>query len=413
MTNLNLPPAPADVHECSVFKRLLETSTPRDGLSAKSERFVNIAGPLLDSVGRRAFGSYTLHNRDHAKKVLHLAGYLIPQNTLSELSALESAMLVFSSYLHDMGMALTEEKRMAVLGSDEFLALLETLPEVSRSLAECRKKLDSAEPIERIALENKIFELEELALTRFLRDRHAIPVRYRELLATIDKVAGEDLFEVEGVPFRDYLVDVCASHGNSATQLAEISGPYTEAFPRAEVIAGQKLNVQFCAAVLRIADAFDFDRERRPRVLFQSLGISASALPGSGISLQEWERHQATHSVDVTDQEIVVMATCHHPVIEGALRAYCSSLETEVRETLAVLRQNREEIAKKYILNVPPLVRAKVRSVGYIYKDLSFKLNQPAIMDLLMGGASLLSPRRRFARTSTERHRCLQCEAID
>ena len=42
-------------------------------------------------------------------------------------------------------------------------------------------------------------------------------------------------------------------------------------------------------------------------------------------------------------------------------------------------------VLKTYAIELPLTVRHRIKSVGYLYKDLSLRLNQSAIMSLLMG----------------------------
>jgi molecular chaperone HtpG len=152
------------------------------------------------------------------------------------------------------------------------------------------------------------------------------------------------------------------------------------------------LNAQFAAAVLRLTDILDFDRERTPRVLFESLGIESRVLPGSELSLLEWQKHMAVHTLEFATDEVIVTADSHNPVIEKTIREFCAIIEREIRDTLAVLRRNPNEITSRYQLELPISVRPHIRSVGYIYKDMAFTLNQTRIMTLLMGQRLFSSP---------------------
>ncbi len=71
-----IPQPPATVQECLIYRQLLSCSIPEDGLVSKVDRLAKTATPLLDLIVAGPFKEFTLHNRDHAKKVLHLMGYL-------------------------------------------------------------------------------------------------------------------------------------------------------------------------------------------------------------------------------------------------------------------------------------------------------------------------------------------------
>src|SRR5579859_4383333 len=106
----------------------------------------------------------------------------------------------------------------------------------------------------------------------------------------------------------NWLIDICVSHNLPANVLAEASGPYDERYPRDVLVGGDRLNAQFCAVVLRLTDVLDFDRERTPKILFESLGMTQRTVPGAGVSLKEWQKHMAVHTLSIDPDEIVVAA---------------------------------------------------------------------------------------------------------
>src|SRR6185369_5463495 len=245
--------------------------------------------------------------RNHSKKLLHLADYLIPSQTLSNLSILDLSMIIYSCYLHDMGMCLTSIERKRILDSDEFIDVLQNWPEVRDALQHSRDSLSTLDAQQRLSVEAEIFQLQEAALCAYLRPRHARPERYRTLINLLKQETHRpDLFELNGISFETQLIDICASHNLDIGVLSEVYGPYEERFPRDLVLAGERINTQFCAAVLRLVDILDFDRERTPNILFESLSISTRSLPGAEVSLLEWQKHMAIHSMAFNDDEIII-----------------------------------------------------------------------------------------------------------
>ena len=49
------------------------------------------------------------------------------------------------------------------------------------------------------------------------------------------------------------------------------------------------------------------------------------------------------------------------------------------------MQRNTGEVCEKYAVTLPITVRPKLRSVGYVFKDMTLRLNETAIMSLLMG----------------------------
>ena len=268
----------------------------------------------------------------------------------------------------------------------DFLDSLQQWPEVADALARARGRLEFAKDPGRLLLETEIYQLQEAALSAYLRPRHASAERYRQLLARLKSASGRpDLFELRGVSFEDSLIDICVSHNLDPSSLAEVKGLYEERYPRDLVLGGETANIQFCAAILRLADILDFDRERTPRILFESLGISSRIVPGAEVSILEWQKHMSVHTLSIEQDEIIVSADSHHPVVEKAIRDFSRVIEREIRDTLAVLRRNSDVVTTRYSMELPISVRARVRSLGYVFKDMSLELNQAAISSLLMG----------------------------
>jgi len=385
MTVITQPPE--NIYECKLLSLLATKSTTSDGLMEKVVQFIKIATPLLDMIIAGPFKEYTLHNRDHAKKVVHLSGQIVNDSVLNRLSALELAVIIFSSFTHDMGMHLTSNEHKRIIQSQDFIDTILDWPELHKELELSRLKLKNImDETERLTLETHLFQLQETALAAYLRPRHALRETYLTIFDRLKTEAGrKDLFEVSNVSFEDYLIDICMSHNLDIAVLAESNGPYNDRFPRDIIVGGQSLNAQFCATVLRLSDILDFDRERTPHILFESLGISNSNIPGAEVSLKEWSKHLAVHTLDINDGEIIVIADTHHPVIECSVREFCNVIERELRDSMAVLKRNPPNILDIYSFELPTSVRSRIRSIGYVYKDISFKLNQSAILTLLMG----------------------------
>jgi molecular chaperone HtpG len=380
------PKAPENIKECLVYKELLEKSKPDDGLIDKVSHFIQVASPLLDLIVAGPFKEYTLHNRDHAKKVLHIIGVIIGDN-IKKLSVLELAILVYSSYLHDLGMCLTSTERKRIIESQELIDVIHGWPELQQQLNNVRLRLEKVcTESEQLLLETEIYQLQEAAICSLLRPLHASKDRYLEVIRNIKKELGRnDLFEINNVSFEDYLIDICVSHNLAAGVLSVSNGLYNDRFPRDLIINNESFNSQYCAALLRLADILDFDRERTPHILFESLGIYSRTIPGAEVSLKEWNKHMAVHSMEILEEELVVIADTHHPAIECAIKEFCLVIENELRDTIAITKKNPPHILDRTDLSFPSSVRPRIRSVGYTYKDIAFRLNQYAVMNLLMG----------------------------
>ena len=123
---MQIPPPPPSVHDTKVFSRIGTGDDDPGGLKEKALTFVKIANPLIDHVATGPFKFYTLHNRDHARKLLHLAENIVAKETLELLSSFECLLILYSSYLHDMGLALDQTEIEKTLRSEDFKMSLES-----------------------------------------------------------------------------------------------------------------------------------------------------------------------------------------------------------------------------------------------------------------------------------------------
>jgi signal transduction histidine kinase len=339
------------------------------------------------------FKNYTLHNRDHIKKILHLAEYVIGPESLQLISPAECLVLIYAAYMHDMGMALPEAERKGVLSSEPFRDSIEQWEEIKQAIDQARRKIATAGEIEIHQLTSELADLQNAALANYLRPIHATAARYRSFIQLLKKASNRgDLFQIQGQSFERELIAICESHNLPATVLGEIVSPDEDRFPRRQPIGSFYVTTQYIATILRLADILDFDYERTPRSLFESLGIKHSTLPGAEVTLLEWQKHLAVRSIDVTKNEIVISGSSTHPIIEAGIKEFCATIQKEIYDTIAVLRRNPQEVNDTYQVMLPPSVRANIRSDGYTFMDLALKLDEAAVMSLLMGNQLYDSP---------------------
>jgi Molecular chaperone, HSP90 family len=377
---------PEDFQETKIYKLLDSKSKPIDGLIDKVTCFIVATRPLQELIISGPFKDYTLHNPNHSKKLMHLAEFVIPEATFDSLSPLELSILIMAFYLHDLGMVVTQTERERIIRSSEFQEFIQIRTDYYEKIQNIRQQIKTSIDEELLSLEASQYQITEAALAEFLRPLHATKARYVDLIKIIKESAGRnDIFSMNGVSFENELIEICISHNLNSSALIESNGVHKERFPREQVLGNYSLNNQYCAAILRIVDILDFDKERTPKSLFNSLGIQNKRLPGFEISLREWNKHLAIHTVSINAHEIVVSGDSHHPTTEHSINEFCRIIESEIRETQTIIRQNSTEINNKYQLCLPFIVRPDIRSINYVYKDYSIKLNESAIVNLLMG----------------------------
>ena len=94
-------------------------------LKMRCEEDVSLASvlALVHSIGEDAIilnmPEYTLHDENHIYNMLYLAGKIIPQNVMSNLSTPDLMMIILSVFLHDIGMSPNKELVQAWKGQLE------------------------------------------------------------------------------------------------------------------------------------------------------------------------------------------------------------------------------------------------------------------------------------------------------
>lgn len=382
---------PVDYKETLLYQTLAERDTNRKnqkkksyGLLEKVDFLIDKVTPLLNIVGKDGFHDYTLHTPEHSRKLLHIAEYIIPKETLDNLSDLELAVMIMSFYLHDIGMVVDEARRKKLYVDSEFLEFLDSEKDFKDRLEVLRNEIASAPADKKSLYENQLAQIHEAAITKYLRPLHNKKATYESTITELEKQRA-DLFTCETRSFRDQLIAICASHNEktSILELKDEEGSYE--LNKNYVCSDQRLNMQFCAAVLRLSDILDFDAERTPDILFRALGIEDKKLPGFKISLQEWNKQMAVKSVEFKDTEIEVQADSNSPSIGESIKKMCEDIEREIRDTTSFLLNAPKDIADKYKLEVPLIVKANIVRKGYADKNYAIHLDEKSIMTLLMG----------------------------
>lgn len=313
------------------------------------------------------FPEYTLHDSTHSVKIVELMDKIIPDKTLKSLNALELSILILSAYLHDIGMVKSREETRSILKSREFIAFREENAEISQSIEEAIKIGDN----------RTLVELEDFLVTEFIRNKHGERT-YEYILETY---RNNPLVEYYGVNFAEDLALICKSHTFDALDLAKREGDnLIEAFRRDKIIHNEEVNVQYLAVCLRLADIMDFDRERTPKNLFKYIS------PKNKISLNEWMKHLSITGWRIKNNEIRFEAECTHPVYQNVLYKFIDQIDAELECCNILVKDNNEEISKKYKLNLPTKVYRKyISSKGFCYGPFEFSLDYDRIIALLMG----------------------------
>ena len=370
-------------HQQTVLYRRLEKTKDHEALS-KVDDFIALASKYLTLVGHEAFSTFTLHNENHSLNLLKLAGNIVPKTTLDKLSSLELMIIIYSFYFHDIGMAISYANKKSILGDEKFLAFLQSKSDFFDKIQELDKQRQKSILSKQVEIDERIADIYHAAITDFVRPKHAKKEIYQKFVNELSE-SEKSLFSYKGVSFLDELISICYSH-NEPTITLSLHDEYGKKLYDPEyVLCSAAFNMQYCAMVLRLCDILDFDRERTPDLLFRAIGIEDKKMPGFKISLKEWQKQMAVNSITIGDDCIKVSAKCSNPNIEKAIRVMCADVEREIRDTQNILNDNKKSITDKYQLKLPVIVIPSITAEKYIYKDYSIKLNESAIIKLLMG----------------------------
>jgi len=394
------------VTETQLFK-LMKKREAKDGfeaseISSQVAQIVAEIWPVLQQVCR-SFPQYTLHDPDHSFRVAQNMARLIPESTLADLNSIELSILLYAAYLHDIGMASSQEEFYKWLSLPEYQAFLvsherwaiaarriERGPDIEdfyrRDHRMRRREPKSAAPEARTL---ELRKLQDVMYTDFLRESHAARGAAFAVQHFGSNGKSDHKIRAGEVNYSEQVALVCKSHWENAMSLK------SDEYRRDGYVGMFPVNLQYCAVILRLADLIELDPDRTPRVLLDFILLDLEhPRPEEDLvkaarvkSAEEWAKHRAVLGYKVSPGEIRIEAKCSHPAIQRGLREWCDYIDRERRDCRLIVHDNRREIADKYQLQLDSEVRPDyIESDGsYFYSDFKFQLDYERIVDLLMG----------------------------
>lgn len=417
---MQIPETPTSINQLDLIKRLSDYGAgdaswlehqPQLGQNTKQScqilytnivSFVNeMLTPLLGKINAREMETFTMHDSNHALKVAHLMWHIIHPDRRNSLTPPEIALLVISAFLHDLGMALSPQQREERLSPESDLwHHLEVDEDLKKSINQLKEQASNnqiPEPI-RDRARRKLYQAEEALLCQDTRERHATSQRYEDLLTNLQHFHNEEpskLPDVEsclsfdGDSFRNKLIEICVSHGQDLDFLLENDETNIERprFPRDYTLGSCTADLHMVAAVLRLADILDFDRERTPSVLFYYL-LPTNLASHDDKSVLEWSKHLTISNWHIEKDAIIFRGHCKNHIIHHAVVQFCSNIENEIKSTLDTFSVRKTPSP----FNLPTSVQTNVEQHGYTYVPYKFELDDNRVYQLLMGGAIYENP---------------------
>ncbi len=318
------------------------------------------------------FPQYTLHDEDHLLRMLGLVPS-IGADPIRNLNSLEKAILILGIYFHDIGMVPSETEYHALTSNADFIVFKERWITNHSNYGEMQKQLQSGEMSASATEQCRklLCELDQAILTEYMRERHAYTSgEYVRNLYRNDK-----RLEVFGINIADIIAKVCISHGMPISELTPENGyNYDEQIGRITV------NLSYISLLIRLADILDFDRERTPDTLHQSIHFTSS------ISIGEWEKHRAVQGWTLEKSLLRYTMYFQHPVYENIGRKFIDLIDSELL-SCHIACSNYPERYSCYKIELPQRVdRSRIgpKDNSYLYFDLEFSLSRNEIVNLLM-----------------------------
>lgn len=341
--------------------------TDIDLLKALVNHVADTVGPLLTQIPV-TFRQYTVHDIRHCRNVIARMGDIVPPETLKKLNALEITFLLLSALLHDVGMVVTDHEKAETLGSESFRRFrAEGHADRNKAVEEAREA--GNEPRARA--------IEDALLAEYYRRLH--PERVQKFL---DRHLAGRLRHQE-IDFAEDLARLCESHAWGVEESNDARRP-KKAVAQLEtdlLIDGVRVNLQYLAGILRLADILDFDRSRTPLAVFQHVDFSEPK------SWAEWNKHLQVKGREITPMQVRFDIPCTQPIFYVAVHEFLDWIDEELRQCRYLIESQPRATADRYKLLLPHVVdrrRVRMENPSYIAGAFRFQLEYENILTLLM-----------------------------
>ncbi|MEI7700866.1 MAG: hypothetical protein WCK86_13800 [Planctomycetia bacterium] len=395
----------ADNFANSLFCQRLKTLEGKNDslriLCSATERLVGHAQAISDQIVRH-LPQFTLHNGTHLWNVLSFMEELAGgREGIQQLQAGDCAMAVWAAFIHDLGMVLEAGELASLDAADNY----DTTPlsDIDGTLAsdarvqDWRAYRDAHEHWQAIRKDpQSATSRMKLGIIRsaFIRDSHARQDshtghcridKWLNLIAQNDRLICQSL---EDFALSERIVRVAVSHNQNINwlprQLRAIEVENPDADYHDEL--GQ-IHWTWIGWLLRLADVFDCDASRTPRILFDHSGITDYR------SQTGWKKHLSIRSAPSwqagTDGQTLLYtcARCPDPVVEKSLHQITGWMNEEIDKCRSAWQAMNSDVRKSLVLALPSGARVdiKTREGGYLYQDIEFRLDRDAVVELLMG----------------------------
>lgn len=337
------------------FYKYLKKADAR--LAVQVETIYETTKETINSISG-CYGNYTMHDMNHGLRVAKYMEELSCgidsdfSDRVGRFNAFEIALIIIASLLHDIGMFIRPEDRERIKSNN--------IPYTSSLTYDGVLKVMGGN--------------EDEAIKEIVRKTHA--QRIKEFInydfngRTLSTILQLD----EKYPFSDDIVNICTAHGENYEYLYGLRTSCTK--------GNYSYNPQYIAALLRIADYLDLDKQRTPILWYRMMHIE-------GFSRDEWEKHFVVHNEKKLKNyignklQIFFEGKSSNAKIHRKYLAFIDDLRAELDRADILL--NHKDTDPKYLFNISTKVEDRVITEGFKYSDLRLSLDYSSITDLLMG----------------------------
>lgn len=313
-----------------IEKKLKELSPSLFGKLNETREEVKL---LLDQYLKN-FPEYTDHSIHHTTEVFNIVDEILTDEELENLNSDEIYILSMSSFLHDIGMCIPEEKISIISDTEDLIRERELNPELSK--------------------ENYLRNIHHNLSRKFILEEW-------ETL----KIPNQKYAEAIGL----------VSEGH---RIVELENPEIYK-PKFFVKTGRDfVCLPYLASILRIADELDITNIRTPRLLTKYY------MPDNAKSVLEWNKHIANTIRNVTENYVRFEVYCSNNSMLASLEDQFSKIKNVITYCQKVIRNISNTENRKFSLKLDQ-VKEEYKFIDFDPKGIKYSFDVESVINAFIG----------------------------
>ncbi len=311
-------------------KKLKESKPELFGSLQETKKEVKL---LLDQYLKN-FPEYTDHSIHHTEEVFNIVDEVLNDDEITNLNGDEIYVLSMSSYLHDIGMCIPEDKIKEIADTEELIKQRELHPDIKRE--------------------------------SYLRDIHHI-------LSAKFIIEEWELLKIPSKKYADAIALVSEGH-----RVVDIGNP--EVYdPKFFVNNGREfVCLPYLSAVLRIADELDITNIRTPKLLTKYY------MPENEKSIEEWQKHIANTQRNFAENYVIFEVECSNHQMLASLEDQFNKIKSVLNYCQKVIRNISNTEGRIFSLRLDQ-VKEKYKYIGFDPKGIKYTFDVEKVVDAFVG----------------------------